>query len=184
MAICQAIFSNHRITFSNPGRSDPAKQTEKRRVGVRAYQKSKIWGVWSLISTHRSSIRSSSSTHAWRIVAADAPPRAPLILSRSITVRVGQTSSKNSGMTAGVPPADGGNGSPAMGPEMGEIKIIHAHIRAGKGRAYQKLVRLRGPGRGSCCQQILKNRRVSCPKCSCQTRTCARSADDKAKGGR
>jgi hypothetical protein len=87
-------------------------------------------------------------------------------------------------MTAGEPPVDGGNGSPAMGPETeGEVKNMHAHIRAGTGRAYQILVRLRGPGQGSSCQQILKNRQVTCPKCSCQTRTCARSANDEEKVG-
>lgn len=176
MAICQAISSSHRTTFSHPSKSDPSKQTEKRTEGdvLSAYQKSKIWGVWSLISTHRSSVRSSSSSHAWKIVAADASPRAPLILFRSITVRVGQTWSKNSGMTAGKPPEDDGNGSPAIGPETeGRIKnYVHAHT--GKAGSYQKVVRLRGPGRGSRCQQILKNPRVTCPKCSSQTRTYAK----------
>ncbi len=33
MAICRAIFSSHRITFSHPSKSDPTKQTEKRREG-------------------------------------------------------------------------------------------------------------------------------------------------------
>ena len=35
MAICQAIFSSHRITFSHPGKSDPAKKTETREGWVK-----------------------------------------------------------------------------------------------------------------------------------------------------
>src|SRR6266478_2005710 len=101
------------------------------------YQRSKIWAIWgvvSLISTHRSSVFSSLSSHAWRIVAADASPSAPLISSRSRTARTWQTSSKNSGMTAGEPLADEGNGFPAMGPGMdGVVRIAAARIRAEKG---------------------------------------------------
>ena len=101
---------------------------------------SKIWRELSLISTHRSSVRSSLSTHAWTIAAADASPNGPLTSFGSIIVRFGQTSSKNSGMTAGEALADGGNGSPAMGPgtERGQD---HANAHMGGSRPESSAVK-------------------------------------------
>lgn len=118
----------------------------------RTYQKSKIWGESSLISTHRSSVCSSLSSHAWRIVAADASPSAGLTSFRSMIVRFGQTSSKYSGITAGEPPADGGNGPPAMGPGTGNRGQARARAHVGRGKgADQKLAQSRGLARGSGC---------------------------------
>ena len=99
MAICQAILLSHQITFSHLGRSDPAKQTEKGREGEMRESVPKVGDLGRTVVDHpTSTLRpSGSSSHARRIVAADAAPRAQLILSQSITVRVGETWSKTFG---------------------------------------------------------------------------------------